>query len=199
MSTSTNKNSIMLRKMTYLAILTAIVFVLQYLSLFTRFSTFSLTFVLVPIVIGVSICGVWAGAWLGFVFALAVFATGDAALFLGWDIPATIFLVILKGVAAGLCAGLVFRLVEKKNRYLAIFLSAITAPIVNTGIFFLGSLIFFYDDIISYSIDINLPTDNVAVFVLTVFIGVNFFIELGTNILLAPAVRRIIDIAKNKR
>ena len=189
----THTTKIDVRKMTYLALLTAIVFVLQFLSLFMRFSTFSLTFVLVPIVIGVSVCGVFAGAWLGLVFALAVFATGDAALFLQFNIPATIFLVILKGVLAGLAAGVVYKLLEKTNRYLAIVSSAIIAPIVNTGIFFLGCEIFFFKDIASY---FSVNAEQVTVFIITVLIGVNFIIELLVNIILAPTIYKIIDINK---
>ena len=181
------------RKMTYLAILSAIVFVLQFISLFLRFATFSLTFVLVPIVIGVSICGVGAGAWLGFIFGLAVFATGDAALFLQFNIPATIFLVFLKGILAGLAAGLVYKLIEKKNRYVAIICSAVAAPIVNTGTFFLGCELFFFEDIAAQFV---LKAEEVTLFIITGFIGINFIIELVVNLVLAPTIYKLIEINK---
>lgn len=187
------KNTVDIRKMTYLAILTAIVFVLQFISLFLRFSAFSLTFVLVPIVIGVSICGIGAGAWLGFVFGLAVFATGDAALFLQFNIPATIFLVFLKGILAGLAAGLVYKLLEKKNRYLAIICSAVAAPVVNTGTFFLGCELFFFKDIAA---EFALKAEEVTLFIITGFIGINFFVELAVNLILAPTIYKLIEINK---
>lgn len=187
------KNTVDIRKMTYLAILTAIVFVLQFISLFLRFSAFSLTFVLVPIVIGVSICGIGAGAWLGFVFGLAVFATGDAALFLQFNIPATIFLVFLKGILAGLAAGLVYKLLEKKNRYLAIICSAVVAPVVNTGTFFLGCELFFFKDIAA---EFALKAEEVTLFIITGFIGINFFVELAVNLILAPTIYKLIEINK---
>lgn len=189
------KNSIDTRKMTYLAILTAIVFVLQFVSLFLRFTAFSLTFVLVPIVIGVSICGVGAGVWLGFVFGVAVLATGDAALFLQFNIPATIFLVLLKGMLAGLAAGLIYKLFEKRNRYLAIISAAVAAPIANTGTFFAGCELFFFEDIAAR---FDLKAEQVTVFIITIFIGINFFIELAVNVVLAPVIYRIIEINKKK-
>ncbi len=185
------ENSRKIKKMTYLAILTAMVFILQWLGLFMRFTTFSLTFVLVPIVIGTAICGVYAGAWLGFVFAIAVFATGDAALFLQFSIFGTIVTVVLKGILSGLCAGLVYKLFEKKNKYLAIVSSAVTAPIVNSGIFFLGCLVFFYDSIADY-----FKTDSVVWFIITGLIGINFIIEFVLNLILSPAIYRILEIAK---
>ncbi len=184
-------NSEKIKKMTYLAILTAIVFVLQWLSLFMRFSTFSLTFVLVPIVIGTAICGVYAGAWLGLVFALAVFATGDAALFLQFNILGTIVTVILKGVLSGLAAGIVYKILVRKNKYAAIVSSAITAPIVNSGVFFLGCLVFFYDSIAEY-----FKTESVVWFIIVGLIGVNFIIELALNLILSPAIYRILQITK---
>ncbi len=183
------------RKLTYLAILTAIVFVLQFLSLFTRFSFFSLTFVLVPIVIGVALCGVSAGPWLGLVFGIAVLASGDAALFMGFDVFGTIVTVILKGVLAGFAAGLVYRLLEKKNRYLSVILAAITTPIVNTGIFFLGCVVFFFDDIQTFW---SLEAGAVVPFVITGLIGINFLIELAVNLVLVPTVYRLINIKKKK-
>ena len=187
------KSSMDIRKMTYLAILTAIVFVLQYISLFMRFSAFSLTFVLVPIVVGVAACGMWSGAWLGFVFAMAVFATGDANLFLGFDVLGTIVVVVFKGVLSGLACGIVYKLLEKKNQFLAIIMAAIIAPIVNTGIFFLGCILFFFDDI---AFTFELEASQVIPFVIFGFIGINFIIEFAINLILAPTIFRIIKINK---
>ena len=50
------------------ALLTAIVVVLQFLGFFLRFSTFSISLVLMPIVIGAALYGIGTGAWLGLVF-----------------------------------------------------------------------------------------------------------------------------------
>ena len=185
------KDKIDVKKLVYLSLLTAIVFVLQYISLFMRFGTFSLTFVLTPIVVGVATCGMWAGAWLGFVFAIAVFVTGDAALFLQFNIPATIVVVIVKGVLAGVAAGVVYKLLEKVNRIVAIFTAAVVTPIVNTGIFFIGCELFFFEDIAEF---FAVEAEKVTVFIITGLIGINFIIELVVNLILAPAVCRILDI-----
>ena len=48
------------------AILTAIVIVLQFLGAFIKLGPFSVSAVLVPIVIGAATCGVGIGAWLFF-------------------------------------------------------------------------------------------------------------------------------------
>ena len=61
------------RTLTGVALLTAIVVVLQLLGSFIRFGTFSISLVLVPIVVGAALYGAWAGCWLGFVFGLVLF------------------------------------------------------------------------------------------------------------------------------
>ena len=179
------------KKLVYLAILTAVVFLLQYISLFMRFATFSLTFVLVPMVIGVALCGKWAGAWLGFVFGLAVFATGDAAFFLAFDVAGTIVTVMVKGVLAGVGAGLVYHYTKRFGRDIAVVLAAIVTPVINTGVFVIGCYLFFYEDIAVLA-----GSGNIFPFIITAFVGINFLIELSVNVLLSPTVIRLIAIRK---
>lgn len=69
------------RRMTGLAIFTAIIVVLQVLCTFVRFGPFSITLALAPIIIATAIYGKGAGAYLGGVFGLVVLITG----LLGWD------------------------------------------------------------------------------------------------------------------
>lgn len=193
MSINTTKKQI--KDLTYLAIFTAIVFVLQLLSFLMRGPMFSLTFVLVPIVIAVAVCGLKAGPWLGFVFGVAVLVTGDANAFLAFKPGASIFLVLLKGVMAGLCAALVYRALEKKHKYLAVALAAVTAPVVNTGIFFIGAIVFFRDLIISWAPE----SQSVALFTITGLIGINFIIEVVVNLVLVPTVYRIVEIYQKRK
>ena len=121
--------SLDIRKITYLALFTALVFLLQFISLFMRGPMFSLTFVLVPIVIAVALCGFGAGPWLGFVFGVAVLATGDANAFLAIHPLGTVLVVLLKGTLAGAASAAVYCVLNRVNRYLAVAIAAITAPI----------------------------------------------------------------------
>ena len=89
------------RMLTLAAMLTAIVVVLQLLGSFVRFGTFSISLVLIPIVIGASLLGWQLGAWLGFVFSVVVLLSGDAAPFLAVNTFGTILTVLLKGTLAG--------------------------------------------------------------------------------------------------
>jgi uncharacterized membrane protein len=109
--TNSEKRKQSTQKLVFAAILTAMVIVLQYISMALRFGTFSITLTLVPIVIGAATCGVGIGGWLGFVFGVAVLLSGDAATFLAVDVFGTILTVLLKGTAAGLCSGLLYQFV----------------------------------------------------------------------------------------
>lgn len=180
------------RRITYIGILTALVFVLQLLGGAIRFGTFSISLVLLPIVLGAAIGGPLAGAWLGFVFSMAVFITGDANAFLAIHPFGTIVTVVLKGTLTGLLTGFVYRLIEGKHRSAAAITSAVVCPAVNTGIFLLGCIVFF------------LPTlrvwgeaegfDSVWGYLLIGFVGLNFVFELAFNLILAPVLLRLLGM-----
>ena len=55
------------------AMLTALVIVLQLLGSFIRFGMFSISLVLIPIVVGAAMCGPAISAWLGLVAMLRRF------------------------------------------------------------------------------------------------------------------------------
>ncbi len=176
------------RNMVLTAVLTAVVVVLQYVSMMIRPGTFSITLSLVPIAIGAALLGVRGGAWLGFVFGCAVLISGDAAPFLAFSIPGTIITVLAKGILSGVAAGVIFKAFNSKNTALSVALSAVSCPIVNTGVFILGVLVFFLEHFL---------TDGMTVPALIFgFIGFNFFIELAVNIILTPAIIRLINFRK---
>ena len=179
------------RTLTGMAIMTAIVIVLQLLGSFIKFGPFSISLVLIPIVVGAALYGEIAGAWLGFIFGLVVLLSGDAGVFLAVSPLGTILIVLLKGAAAGYVAGLVYRLIAKKNETAAVVCAAIAAPIVNTGIFLIGCLLFFMDTIRGWAGDTPVGT-----FMIVGLVGANFLFEMLFNIVLSPVILRLIRIAK---
>lgn len=184
-----NKGKINTQKLVITAILTALVIVLQFMGSFIRFGMFSISLVLIPIVIGSALCGYKAGAWLGFVFGAAVLLSGDASAFLVIDVFGTIVTVLLKGTLCGLAAGITYNLLENKNRYVAVMAAAVVCPIVNTGVFLLGCLVFFLETITEWGI--GLGFQNVGKYMIFGLVGGNFIFELITNIVLAPIILRV--------
>ena len=180
------------RRLVGLALFTAIVVILQLLGSFIRFGPFSISLVLVPIVVGAALYGTAGGAWLGLVFGLVVILQPDTAFFMNYSPLATVVVCLLKGALAGFCSGLVYRLLEKRNRYVAVLIAAIVCPLVNSGIFFLGCLLFFIPLIES---TIAAPGEGVK-FVLLFMIGGNFLFEMLFNILLSPVIVRLIRLGR---
>lgn len=176
-----------------MGLMTAIVIVLQALAITVKFGTFSVTFVLVPIIVGAALYGWKAGAWLGAVFGVVVLFT-DAGAFLAVNIPGTIITCVLKGVAAGAAAGLIYKALSKKSELAAVLTAAVAAPVVNTGVFLLGCAVFFLDTISQWAETAGVL--NAGTYLIVVMVGVNFLVELGINLVLSSAIVSIINIVK---
>lgn len=182
------------RKIVMMGLLTALVVVLQFVSMNIRTGTFSITLSLVPMVVGAALYGKWSGAWLGGVFGLSVLLTGDANAFLVVSAVGTVLTVMLKGILAGFVSGLVYELISKKNDTVATYISGVLTPIVNTGVFILGCLAFFMPTIQSWAGEMN-----AIKFLFVGVIGFNFFIELAVNLILSPTIAKIIKIGKKEK
>lgn len=185
-----------IHKLVGTALLTALVVVVYFLTMGITVGPFNITFALIPIVVGAALYGWQAGGWLGLVFGAMVLFTGGANAFLVINVPGTIITVLLKGAAAGAVPGLIYQALEKKNRWAATICAAAAAPIVNTGIFLLGCFAFFMDTLSVWAAGVGI--ENTVVYMMTAFVGVNFLVELGTNLLLSSVIVRIVDIVKNK-
>ena len=168
-----------------LGMLTAMVIALHLLSNYVQFGPVSITLALFPIAVGAMLFGPLGGLFLGLVDgALVLSAPSTISLFLTNSPIATIFVCLLKTGLAGFFAGIVFRLLQKKNYKVAIVIASLLVPIINTGLFAAGALLFFKEIILSGATD----TSKSVVYILFVlWIGWNFFLEFGLNAVLAPA------------
>ena len=180
------------KTLTGIGLFTAIVVVLQILGGGIHFGIFSITLVLIPIVVGAAVYNWKAGAWLGLTFGITVLLTGDAAAFMAIDPLATVLVVLVTGTMCGLVAGFIYTLLKGVNSILAVIVAAIACPLVNTGIFLIGCNLFFYDTIAEWGAMYGY-TDT-ASYMLFGLVGINFLIELGVNILLAPVIVRLIKL-----
>ena len=190
-----NRKEMSTEQLVLASLMTALVVVFQCIATYTTFfGPFSTAIGLIPIVIGAVLCGPIIGGWLGFVFALVVLFTGGANLFFVFNVVGTLVTVLLKGIACGLAAGYVNMLLYKFNKTLAVIASAIVCPIVNTGVFLLGCVIFFmpYADAIAELL--GLGVTGMQVFTALAF-G-NFLFELGMNAVLSPVMVKILNIAE---
>jgi uncharacterized membrane protein len=182
------KSSFNTQNLVLLALLTAIVVVLQLLSVVFPVYPFRLALVLVPIVVGAALIGPLAGLWLGGVFGFVVLISSpDVAFFMAFNPLATILVILSRGLLAGLSAGLIYRLFYKKGKTYAVIGAAFVTPIVNTGLFIIGLQVFF-EPIIGNAIDFFIA-----------FVLINFLIELGVNLILSPTIVRLIQVGKKEK
>jgi len=187
------------KNITFLGVLTALIIVLQVLgSNIVVFGTVRLSFVLVPIVLGAIMLGVRGGVFLGFVFGLITIIMGAV----GAD-PFTYVLLnespflcvatcLVKAVCAGLISALTYKSVSVRNKTIALFVSAIVAPVVNTGLFILGALAM--GDVLNDNFVANGET--LIHFLIIGCAGINFLVELSINVVLAPALRVVLKAFK---
>lgn len=183
-------------KMVELAILTAVVLVLQLTGTAIKLTALgtNISLVLIPIVLGAVLLGPISGAWLGGVFGcvtflMGVFGADTFTFILFTEHPFLTALVCFgKGIAAGWCAGMVYRLLSKKIPTAAMFLAAATAPVVNTALFILGALL------MSETLSANFVADGTTVlyFLIIVCAGVNFLLELALNLIVAPSISAVV-------
>lgn len=192
-----------LNRLVGLAILAALVVVLQTL-VSIPLGMFTITLTLVPIMLGAILYGPTGGAFLGAVFGVVVtiqVITGAAGLYstlMLQHMPVvTVLLCILKGTLAGLVSGLIFKpFANRNNRFFGTILSAISCPIVNTGIFVIGLSLFYGALMQTWTLENGYA--NAFTFIMLFMIGMNFVVEFAVNVLLIPVVLRVIDIVKKR-
>lgn len=184
-----------------IALLIAVMIVLQFIGtvLPIKIGPVSISLVLIPIVIGAAVYGPGAGAILGAAFGIIanIFCAngmdgGGHMVFQASPILC-ILVVMTKGILCGTVAGFTYKLIAKKNSYLGMLCAAIACPAVNTGVFLLGMRLFFMEVLQQWA-----GGSNVAAYVLTGIVLVNFLPELILNVAVSPASQRIIHVIKKK-
>ncbi len=183
------------KTITAVAILVALVIVLQSLSavipLFVQ-----LNLALIPIVLAGLLFGAGAGALVGLACGIVVLIQVIMGLSpfytLIWtnDALVTTLTCLIKTTAAGFVAGIVYNALQHKNKLVAVFVSAGIVPIVNTALFIVGCL-FMTDSVYQLA-----GTQNVLVFILVGLVTWNFFFEFIANMVLAPALYRVIGVVE---
>ena len=130
--------------------------------------------------------------WLGFAFGAAVLLSGDAAAFLAVDPLATVAVVLIKGIACGVIAGLLYTWLGRSSKTLGVFVAAIACPIINTGVFLAGCWLFFLETVAQWGAGLGFA--NAAEYMFLGLAGTNFLIELAVNVVLAPVIVRLIKM-----
>ena len=186
------------KRMVIMALLMAMVVVLQLLSAaIPPIGGFSISLVLIPIVLGAAVYGIRAGALLGATFGVVVAincitgADAGGAMVFQANPVLCLLVVLSKGILAGIASGAVYRLLSKVNPYLAMVAAAIICPVVNTGVFIAAMLLFFIDVLAAWA-----GGGDIIGYVLSGLVLANFVPELIINVVFSPAGQRIVKTVK---
>ena len=182
-----------------IAVLLALVIVLQAVLGAINVGPVTLNFTLIPIVLGGILFGGVAGAILGFacgvIVLIQVMLGGNPFYTLIWanDPIVTTLTCLVKSTVAGYLGGLAYKFISKKQPIVAVFVASAIVPIVNTLLFIIGCL-FMFNSVYSMA-----GSESLLKFILVGLVTFNFFIELALNLICAPAINRVINIVKKDR
>lgn len=192
------------KRITGIAVLLALVIVLQAALGTVQIGMVQLNFTLIPIVLGAILYGSAVGGFLGFACGLVVLIQvimgGSPFYVIIWaNTPfITVLTCIVKTTVAGFVAGWLFKLVSKKNTLVGVFTASAAVPVINTGLFIVGCLLM-NESILAFQQTLpDVGGMNVLVFILVVLVTFNFFVELAINLIVSPALHRVIGIVDKK-
>ena len=186
------------KNVTTLAILLALVIVLQAFGGSFTIGAVTLNFTLIPLVLGAILLGPWAGAFLGLASGIVVLVQVIVApagfYFIIWSNSpvVTTLICLVKTTVAGFVAGWLFEILQKKNLYAAIFVASGIVPVLNTSLFVLGCLC------MGDTIALMANGQNVFTFILVGLVTFNFFAELAVNLLVAPGLHTVYRVVEKQ-
>ncbi len=182
-----------------LGILTGLVIVLQLFASAIPMFGVTLNFSLIPIALAGITVGVLGGTIVGFVCGVVVFITMAV---LGQE-PSTAFLFqtnpfvlsvmcIGKTTIAGAVSGLIFKFISKRSKVVAVGVSSLIIPVVNTGIYMLGMVIM--KSSVADFLKMDSSASGVVFAVVFGMIWLNFVLEIVINTIFTPVLYRVIKV-----
>lgn len=198
-----NKKFFQSKNVALLGILIALVIVLQLFASAIPMFGVTLNFSLIPIALAGILLGCTGGTIVGLVCGVVVFITmavlgqEPSTAFLFQTNPIILTLVCIgKTTLAGFVSGLIHKLLSKRNGILAISVSSIIIPIVNTGIYMLG-MVLMRESVAQF---LGLESSSASIVFAVVFgiIWLNFLLEMVINTIFTPLIHRVLK-SLNKR
>ena len=191
-------NNAKIKRMAGLGLLMALIVVLQSVGgMIPPIGGFSISLVLIPIVLGSALYGPGGGALLGAAFGVIVIINCITGADVGGQMvfqanPILCIAVVMgKGILAGLASGFVYSLLKEKNSYIAMLLAAAACPVVNTGTFVICMMTFFREVLSAWA-----GGGDIMAYVLSGLMLCNFLPELIINVVFSPAGQRILHTVK---
>ncbi len=183
------------------AVLASIVVLMAFTPIgYLRLGAVEMTFIMIPVAVGAITLGEKSGAFLGLVFGVSSFiqcfgmSPFGAALFQINPIF-TFIMCLVPRVLMGCLCGVIYKLLTKANKGIAVVIASFSAPVLNT-LFFITSLMIFFGKS-DFIMGMRAGTENLMAFLIA-FVGFNGVMEIVTTTLIAPPVALAVEKAVKK-
>ena len=195
------KNHAKLRGMTQTAILAAIIFVMAFTPVgYLKIGPVSITFIMLPVVIGSIVVSPSSGAVLGGIFGLTSFIQcfgmdAFGTTLLGINPVFTFIMCFIPRILAGWLPGLIYRALIKidKTRIVSYMAASLSGALINT-VLFVGTLVLFFGS----SEYLRQFGDSIWA-IISVLVTFNAAIEAGVCLVVGGALAKALDLTVNKK
>lgn len=198
-----SNNSVKIRKMVILAMLTAVILIMTFTPLgYLKLPFVEISFLMLPVALGAILLGPASGAILGAVFGITSFiqcfgASALGAMLLSINPFLTFLVCVPTRILAGWLTGLVFQAIyraeakREKKHLLSFGAASLCAPIFNT-LFFMGTLTacFYQTDYIQGFVK-TLGAANPIMFII-LFAGINALVEIAVGFLIGSVISKAV-------
>ncbi len=194
------KNHQKIRKITMTAILAAILLILAFLPV--RIIALEITLTVIPIAIGIILCGSSTGIILGSLFGVVSFLqclgySPFGAVMLSINPWLTLLVCLPTRILVGFIPSLVHKFLVDKNKNLAQVLVCVMVPIFNTLFFMTMLCVCFYNTEYIQGFVSLLGATNPFTFVI-LFVGVNGLVEIICGICVSYPISKALEKAMSK-
>lgn len=195
---STVKSRIDVRKLAFVGMLTAIIFVMAFTPLgYLKTGGLSITFLIVPVALGAVLFGPSAGAFLGGVFGITSFIQcfglePFGTTLMGIQPFFTFLTCMVPRILTGLLVGYIFRALQKldKTRILSYAGACLSGALLNTLFFMTCLVLFFWNTDFIQGMSAGA---NVFAFVVA-FVGINGVVEAVACFLIGTVLTKVLSV-----
>jgi uncharacterized membrane protein len=188
-----------LKQMVRLAALTAIIILMAFTPLgYLKVGVVSITFIMIPVVIGAIIIGPAGGAILGAVFGATSFAQcfgldafGTTLMGLSPMSPVYVFIMcFVPRILMGWIVGIIFRAMQKvdKTKVMSYVVASLSGAVLNTALF-VGALLLFFRNTEFLS-----QFGDSTIAILGVLVTFNAAIEAGVCLVVGTAISKTLRV-----
>ncbi len=183
------------------AVLASIVVLMAFTPVgYLRLGAVEMTFIMIPVAVGAITLGEKSGAFLGLVFGISSFVqcfgmSPFGAALLQINPIYTFIMCLVPRVLMGYLCGVIYKLLTKHKKGVAVIIASFSAPVINTILFIASLMIFFGKS--DFILGMRAGTENLMAFLIA-FVGLNGVMEIVTTTLIAPPVAFAVEKAVKK-